>query len=221
MADQNQSAVKKLSERAQILIHQMLDRSASASSIVRTIARTTHEKISPEDIVRYAKHYAATVQAEDNARHLTTHLVGEIIRQGDEVSEMLRAAIQEAIKRARKTGALDKMDPLRLEAADRHRQELDLRKKQLSLAERRVKVSEDRWKLDRKKGQATLRKLDRKAKAGQSLTAQEMERVREIYGLYDHATPARQAYQMNADETDGNPKETADREQRGNNAATN
>jgi hypothetical protein len=185
MSPATQLSVRQLSERAQILIHQMLDRHAAADSIARTIRSTTHEPVSAEAITRYTKIYAAKVQAKENARQRTAHLVGEIIQHGVEVSDMLRAAFQESFARAKKTGALPEMNPLLFEAAERRRLELDLRKKQVSLAERRVQVFEDRLYLDRKKAQAAIAQLDRKARRGVSVTAKEVDRIRQLYGIFE------------------------------------
>src|ERR1017187_1806348 len=96
MSQTNQLGVEQLSERAQILIHQMLDRHEPAASIARTIYRTTQERISPEAISCHAKIYAATVQAKEDARQRTQHLVEEMIQNGAEVSDLLRAAFQES-----------------------------------------------------------------------------------------------------------------------------
>lgn len=174
-----------LSERAKILVHQMLDRHFLPASIARCVSRTTHEKIAAGEIEKYAKEYAATVQAKENARVRTDYLVTRVMQAGDDIPETLRAAFYEAIAWAKKTDALKEMDPLNFEAAERRRQELDLRKKQVSLAERRVKVFEERLHLDRKKARAAIAKLDRKARRGDSITPNEVQRIRELYGIYD------------------------------------
>ena len=193
-----QTDAGKLSERARILIHHMLDVHEPAASIARAVARATHEKISPAAISRHAKTYAAKVQAKEDARQRAQHLVGEMIQHGAEVSEMLRAAFYEAFAFAKRSGALSEMNPLVLEAAERKRRELDLKierdrrelgvkERQMRVVERRAHAFEQRLKLDRAKAQAAVSKLDRKAKTGESLTPEDVQQMREIYGLFDNA----------------------------------
>ena len=134
--------VAALSERARIHINHMLDRHFRPDQCVRSVTLATQEKISVEAVERYAQRYAATVQARNNARERTNFLVCEIIHQGDEVTDTLRAAFHEAFQVSKNTGAFSSTDPLLYEAAERHRQELALKKIQVSIAERRVNVQE-------------------------------------------------------------------------------
>ena len=180
-----QAAILKLSERARILIHQLLDRHQQPASIALAIARATHERISVSAVAAYARHYAVTVQAQEDARQTASNLVAGMIRQGAEVSDLVRAAFYEGLHRLAESGELRKMNPMILEAIDRKRIELDLHKKQVSLAERRVQVFEERLQLDRKKAQALTQKLERKARSGASVTPEEIRQIREIYGVYD------------------------------------
>jgi hypothetical protein len=185
MAQQKQLVFADLSERAKILAEQMLDRHYLPASIARSIARTTHETISAAEIDKFAKHYADTTQAAENARQRTDYLVNKITQAGDDIPEILRSAFHECMARAKKTKALYKINPLNFEAAERHRIELELRKKQVALAERRVKVFEERLHLDRKKARSAIRKLQQKASRGESITPKEVQRIRELYGIYD------------------------------------
>ena len=109
--------------------------------------------------------------------------------QGHEISSLLRAALLEAFKKTKREGPFEKIAPLQLESAERSRRELALKEERLLLTGRRVKVFEQRWALNRKQAQAALRKLDRKAKRGQPLTADEARRIREIYEIYDEWQP--------------------------------
>lgn len=180
-----QVAIVKLSERARIHVHQMLDRHETPSSIARCIGRTTGEHIAAATVAAYANHYAVKVQAKEDARQSASNLVAGMIRMGADVSESLQAAFYEAFNYHVEIGTLKKMNPLLFEAAERRRIELDLHKKQVSLAERRVQVFEQRLHLDRKKAQAITQKLERKARRGASVTPQEIRQIREIYGVYD------------------------------------
>jgi hypothetical protein len=180
-----QVAIVKLSERARILVHQMLDCHEEPASIARAIALATHERIAASTVAAYAKQYAVKVQAKQDARQRTSNLIAEMLRKGADVTELLRAAFYEGFHRLAESGTLRDMNPLLFEAVERKRIELDLHKKQVSLAERRVQVFEERLHLDRKKAQAITQKLERKARCGSSVTPQEIRQIREIYGVYD------------------------------------
>lgn len=161
-----------------------LDRHVLPASITRSINLLTHEKIAPVEIEKFAKQYAATVQAERDARDRTHCLAQRLLAEGDEISDFLHAALQEAFK-AKRDQLVNDIDPLVLEAAERRRSELVLRRKQVQLAERRVRVSESKLRLDRKKARATIQRLEQKARRGGSLTGKEVQRIREIYGICD------------------------------------
>ena len=184
MRKPNETSVESLSEAARALTHQMLDRQLDAATIARRIAQTTREKIPAGTIARHAKAYAKKMQASQNARRETSKLLERIHTRGGQVSEMLRSALHETLALAKSTGPAEATTPLDWEAAERHRTELGLRKKHASIAERRQKLLEDRWNNERKKKAEThTAELDRKARAGKSLTTEEVNRIREFYDL--------------------------------------
>jgi len=201
-------AFEKLSEPTKILINQMLDRRYGTTSISRAVTNMSEERITPEQVARHAKTYIAATKRRQLAREITNNFVWELLSRGGKISDTLRSGFHECIAFARKTGVLKEMDPLSFEAAERHRQELMLRGTQALLADRRAKISEDRWKLDRKKATAALAKLERKTRAGRSVTPEEMHRIREIYGLSEPPQPNghsqdRKAPQFERDHTHG------------------
>lgn len=185
MGQQAHIKFKDLSERAKILTEQMLERHYLPASIARSIWRITHEPIAPEEIAQYAATHFAKKKDQEDARARASYLVTRIMQEGGEVSEMLRAAFHESYAWAKKSGALKEMNPLNFEAAERHRQELQIKQQQIALAERRVKAFEDRLRLDRKKARAAIQKLDKKARRGGAITPQEIQRIRELYGIGD------------------------------------
>ena len=203
MPVQSQFAVENLSEEAQALVRRMLDEKKSPSAITKAVRQNAGEGISIFAVTSYAASYWEQQKRRQQARQQTEELVRQAERQGSNISELLRAAFLEGFTESARNGALKKINPLQLEAAHRKRrelalkekqarmaaeqkeQEMELKKKQAQLTERRVKVFEERLKLDREKMQAALDKLDRKAQLGEPLTAEDVKRIREIYGLYD------------------------------------
>lgn len=206
MPKQQQFDVEKLSEAAQALMHQMLDQQASPKTIARALRERTGKFISQSAITRHAAHYRGQQEKRQQARQRTTDLIERVRQQGYEISALLRAAVLEAFTKTKRDGPLQKISPLQLESAERKRRELALKEEQVQLTGRRVKVFEQRWEINRRKAQAELKKLDRKAKLGESLTAGDVRRMREIYEIYDEWQP--DPDQTAADETYGNSQET-------------
>ena len=174
MLNYKQFNVEKLSGEAQALVHRMLDQRATPPSIARAVREQTGEHIHRASIGRYAARYRAGQQQRKEARQRNSALVERVRERGCQISEMLRAAFQETYAEGALNGSLLRISPLQWEAAERKRQELALKERQLLLAERRAEVFEQRLELDREKAQAALEKLEQKAQAGESLTADDV-----------------------------------------------
>ena len=112
------------------------------------------------------------------------------------VSELLRAALIETLVVASRKKQFTKPDLFKLDDAERKRREFELKqkqarqaarreKKELELKERQTRLAEQSFQIDREKAQAALKKLERKAEKGQSLSREDVRRIREIYGLYE------------------------------------
>jgi hypothetical protein len=178
-----QFAVLKLSEQAQTLIRRMIDAGQGPYVTAAAVKKQTGETVTPTSLYRYAKHYQMLQRLEKNGRLQTDRLVQQAADQGEQISELLRAAFHESFSEKSMNGAIRDMNPLALEAAERKRQELKLKEKQFLLAERRVDVFEKRLLFDRERRAAELKRLEDKAHAGQPLTPDDIRRIREIYGL--------------------------------------
>ena len=189
MPKQQLFAVEKLSAAEQALMHRMLDQDASPRTISRALRERTGKLISQSAITRHAAYYWGQQQKMQQARQRTDTLIEQARQQGYKISELLRAAVLEAFTKTKRSGPLQKISPLQLESAERKRRELALKEEQVQFTGRRVKVFEQRWELNRKQAQATLQKLDRKAKLGEPLTTADARRIREIYEIYDEWQP--------------------------------
>ena len=179
------SAVERLSEEAQTLVHRLFDNDAGPGQISRAVRKLTGEKISIGDVRCHALEYGRRQRQRQKARLATSVLVQGVQEQGCDISEMLRAALLESFTDMFTNGKVKEVGILDWDAAHRRRRELALKEKQVELAERRLQISEERLQLDRAKMQAALDQLDRKAQKGQPLTPEDVRRIREIYGLYE------------------------------------
>ena len=100
-----------------------------------------------------------------------------------DTNELIRAALQLAILKAYESGELAMLHPLLLEAADRKRRELAIKEETLALARRRLEVFEQSTRLRDKRVLRELDLLEGKHQTGQELTAEDLHRIRAIYGL--------------------------------------
>ncbi len=189
-----QSDVTKLSEEAQTLVRRMLDTDAMPNEIRRAVHRLTGERVMLTAISYFAAHYTKSSVNQKQARTQTDDFIRLAAKKGVTVSELQRAILVESLFRARRRKQFTKADLYKLEDAERKRREFELKqkrerqaakreRKELEMKEREVRLAEEKLRLVRKRMKPAIEKLDRKAQAGQSLTAAEVQRIREIYGL--------------------------------------
>ena len=114
-------------------------------------------------------------------------------------------------------GTAAELDLLKLEEAERKRSEFEMRQRQahfsnlyrereLDLKERKHALAEKGFQLQREKARANFQELERKATAGESLTPDDLRRVREIYGLYEEPTTATAIETRRAQRLDAVPR---------------
>ena len=191
-----QSDIAKLSPEAQALIHRMLDQDADPWAIRRAVQRLSGERVMLQAIIHYASRYAERRQQGQQARTKTDDFIRLAGKDHLKISELLRAVLIENLVVTRRKKQFTKADLFKLDDAERKRREFELKQKQarqsarratkaLELKERQTQLAEQRLQLDREKIQALLEKLHGKARAGEPLTAEDVKRIREIYGLYD------------------------------------
>ncbi|HWP86187.1 MAG TPA: hypothetical protein VNN17_13430 [Terriglobia bacterium] len=203
------SAIDQLSEPAQLLLHRMLDEQAPPERIAQQLWLQTRADVSAEDITRYAFRYRRRQQELRQMRDGIDAFIRLARRNALSISDLLRAVLLEKLAAA-PDPSFQNLDVLKLEAAERLRSGLELRQKQaeamaafrkqeLALKERQVQVAEGRLQIDRRKAEAFLAALERKASRGRPVTSLDVRRVRELYGL-DEAQPEDHAQAKRRDE---------------------
>jgi hypothetical protein len=199
MASKLQSGIAKLSERAQAILHRLLDQSQPPESIARVLFLQTRESVSPAAITRYASRYRKHRQAQQAVQQTMDGFIARVQQDGIQVSELLRAVLIEKLSRGPRDSTIAKLDLFKLEAAERLRSAIDLRREQaaltarhkerdLDLKERHANIEERRFQLEREKARANFEKLERKAAAGRPLTLDDIRKIKEIYGIYEEGT---------------------------------
>ena len=190
------SDIAQLSERAQSRLHRLLDQGETPGAIARAIQAQTKERVPAAAIRRYSARYCRDRKKQQRATHGLDGLLARMKEEGLEVSDLLRAVLVERLDAARRNGAAEELDLLKLEEAERKRGEYELKQRQanfsnlyrereLDLKERKHSLAEKEFQIQREKARANFQELERKAHAGQSLTPDDVRRIREIFGLYD------------------------------------
>ena len=191
-----QSDVMKLSAEAQALVRRMLDLDETPDDIRRAVHRLTGEKVLLTALGYYAAHYTKSSQSQEEARTETDDFIRLAAKKGVKVSELQRAILVESLFATRREKQFTKADLFKLDDAERKRKELELKqkqerqaarreKKELEMKERQVRLAEEKLELMREQMKPALEKLDRKAQKGERLSAEDVRRIREIYGLAD------------------------------------
>lgn len=196
MKTTTQSGVRHLSERAQGILHRLLDEQVEPESIAQVIWLQARERVSPPAITRYASGYRKRQQERQRIRETLDGIIARARKEGITTSDLLRAAWLEKLSQSQRDGTLKKMDLLALETVERKRGEYELKQQQaawsaevkqreLELKERQVRIAEKRFQMVREKAKAHVQTLERKVAGGRSLTQDDVRRIREIYGLYE------------------------------------
>ena len=190
------SDMTQLRPEAQALIHRMLDQGEKPSAIARAIQAQTGERVSAKAITPYSSLHQKRRQKQQQVQQRLDGFLARLQKDGLLVSDLLRAVLIERLSTADQDGTAAELDLLKLEEAERKRGDYELKQRQahfsnlyrereLDLKERKHLLAEKEFQLQREKGRANLQELERKAHAGQSLTPDDVRRIREIYGLYD------------------------------------
>jgi len=206
MAARGTSGVKKLSAEAQALLHRLLDQGEEPEAIARGIREQTGGRVAVASITQYAAAYRRSQEKAKELREGMDGFLERVQREGVQVSDLLRAVLIERLSTVSKDGTAKKLDLLKLEEADRKRGEYELKVRQArSLSEfrewdmhlkyRKQELAEKEFETRIERLQASFQELERKAQTGESLSAEDVRRVREIYGLYEEPDTQTEEYQ--------------------------
>ena len=195
MPGKPQSGVSKLSEQGQAILHRLLDEQSQPAEIARALWQQTRERLTAAAITRYASGYRRRRQKQQRLRQGMDSFLSRVHQDGIPVSDLLRAVLIERLSAAGEDGTAAELDLLKLEEAERKRGEYELkqgqahlsnlyREREMELKERKTKLAEKQFRMQRAKTKTNIEELERKASAGQPLTPDDLQRIREIYGLY-------------------------------------
>ena len=193
-----QPGVRNLGEQSHSVLHRMLDQGETPAAIARAIRAQTGERVTASAIEHYARFYRQRQLKEQQLRERMDGFLTRVEKDGIPVSDLLRAVLIERLSTAEEDGTAAELDLLKLEEADRKRGEFEFKQRQgyllnffrerdMEVKERKQDLAEKQFELQRETARANFQELERKAQAGESLNAEDIRRIREIYGLEDEA----------------------------------
>lgn len=169
-----QTSIQKLPPAASQKLHQLLDLGENSSRIASALGG----KVSRFAVERYARRYRQNQQNRKEAKEAARQIISE-----NKIDELLTAALAESLTRSKLSGRLRKMSPITLEKLERSRRELAVKEKQVKLAAEKVDLMKQKWDEQQEQLQKELEILEQKSRRGESVTENEIRRIRDIYGI--------------------------------------
>jgi len=156
----------------------------TSAAIAREIKENTGESVNPRTVGRRALEWRNWWTAR-RARTDEARAMVEASRAGDlTASELIQAlAIQALVD---DPSGLTSQNPLKVQSQNLRAEELSLKRQALTLKQREVAVTEARLQLlqeRERKAAEVAAELGAKATQGKVITAEDIGRIREIYGL--------------------------------------
>jgi hypothetical protein len=173
-----------LSEEAKAVMNRGFLAKKTSTAIAREIFEAEGVQVNPRTISRRAlewrRYWEARKAKADDVKALVESLkAGDLTASGVIQALALQALIDDP-------GSLTKQNPLKLQSQNLRAEEISLKREFLRLKQREVQVTEGRLQLlqDRERKAAEIAvELENKATQGKSITAEDMARIREVYGL--------------------------------------
>lgn len=177
-------ATDSLSEAATQVMRRGFAAKKTSAVIARQIREATGEVVNPRTVGRRAQEWRAAQQAIEDSKEEIRALVSAM-KEGDVTSsEMIQALSMQAL--ISDSAAFTKQNPLKLQSQNLRAEEISLKRQALALKQREVAVIEEKLRILQEREQkaaAIATELQQKAKRGASLTADDIARIREVYGL--------------------------------------
>lgn len=155
-----------------------------AAMIAARIAAETGETVAERTIARRKSEWEAEQRRRQAGREQMEDLLAAA-RAGDSTaSEMVNALAIEQLMRDPE-GTLT-LDPIELQRTSIAAERVRIQSRRLDLTERQVRLDEAKFELmksEREKAIKTAEELEAKVSSGKQLTAEDIGRIRSIYGL--------------------------------------
>lgn len=181
-------ATDSLSAQAKQVMARGFAASLPAARIAQMILDATGEQVATRTIGRRAQEFRAAAERRRNAREHMEDLVGAMKAGGLEASEMIQALAMDRL--IENPELLTGADPVKVQSLSLASEDLRLKRKAIEVRERSVAVAESRLRLleerDRR-ARAAVEAAAEKAARGETLSPDDIQRIRDIYGLKGEA----------------------------------
>ena len=156
----------------------------SAAEIVTQIREATRETVAERTVSRRREEWQAEQDRRRSARERMEDLVAAMQAGNVAASDMIQALAMDKLQDD--PDALTGGDPLKVQQLALEAQQVELKRRALDLRERAVGVIETKLRLAEERAaraDAAAAELQAKAGRGETITADQVARIREIYGL--------------------------------------
>jgi len=173
-----------ISEAAHAVMAVCFRQKLPARMIAAKVLAVTGEKVAPRTIARRASEWGLESRRRQAARDQVSDLVEAMKANDFTATEMINALATQALIDS-PTGFTN-ADPLAVQAANLRSEELRLKSETLRVKERAVAVAEQKMKILQAREQRTLEataELAAKAERGEKISPEDLQRIRDIYGL--------------------------------------
>ncbi|MDE2097842.1 MAG: hypothetical protein KGL39_11385 [Patescibacteria group bacterium] len=170
--------VVTISPEAERVMFAEFKKRTPAAIIVRLVAAATGETVAARTIARRAATWRAEQMRVQAAREQMTALV-QAAENSDLTAEgMLRAlAFTQLLENPKAMGA----DPVALQELRIKEKAVDLKARQIAVEEGKLKLLQDR----ERKAVAAAEDLAKKAERGETISPEDLQKIKDIYGLRD------------------------------------
>lgn len=177
-------ATDRLSAEGLSLMNKGFTQKKSSAEIAREIEAATGERINPRTIGRRGLEWRAAMDRIREQKEQMQALVAAM-EEGDlTASGVIKALALQALMNDPE--AFRKQNPLKVQSQNLRAEELIIKREALRLKAREVAVNEARLQMHQEREKRTLaevQELEKKTSQGCTITPQDLQRIREIYGL--------------------------------------
>ncbi len=177
-------SVDQLSSEARNLLYACFAEGLTAAETTARLKDTLDVELAERTVGRRKAEWTEAQARRQRGREQLEDLVSASRKGNATASEMLTAlAMQQLMNDP--DGVME-LDPIALQQTSIKAEQVKLQAQSLALKEREIALSESKFallKAERERALAATSELEKKAQSGQQLTADDIRRIREVYGL--------------------------------------
>lgn len=157
-----------------------------AAIIVRLVAEQTGEQVTERTVARRAAAWRAEQARRQSSREQVEDLVAAMKAQDVTAAEMAEALMMDAL--AMHPERFQNADAVKVVGTGLYAREVRLKERKIALQERAIAAVEKKLEMlldKQRRADAAAAELEAKAERGEQISAEDVARIRSIYGLGD------------------------------------